>query len=73
MAIPFLPSDLIQETYNLLKSPDLPVANKIQLENFKKYFRKRWLGQTSAEELSIVESDITTNNGAESYHVKLKG
>ena len=73
MAIPFLPSDLIQETYDLLKSPDLPVANKIQLENFKKYFRKRWLGQTSAEELSIVESDITTNNGAESYHVKLKG
>ena len=65
MAIPFLPSDLIQETYNLLKSPDLPVANKIQLENLKKYFRKRWLGQISAQELSIFESDITTNNGAE--------
>ena len=73
MAIPFLPSDLIQETYNLFKSPDLLVANKIQLENLKKYFRKRWLGQISTEELSIFESDITTNNGAESYHAKLKG
>ena len=56
-----------------MKSPDLPVANKIQLENLKKYFRKRWLGQISIEELSIFESDITTNNGAESYHAKLKG
>ena len=24
MAIPFLPADLIQQTYNLLKSPNLP-------------------------------------------------
>ena len=73
MAIPFLPSDLIQETYNNLKSPDLPVANRIHLENLKKYFRMRWLNQISAEELSIFESDITTSNGAESYHAKLKG
>ena len=73
MAIPFLPTNLIQQTCNLLQSPVLLGNKNLQLENLKKYFKKRWLGQVNAEEISILDSDITTNNGTESYHAKLKG
>ena len=35
-------------------------------------FRRRWLWQTTSEELFIHEDKLTTNNGAECYHSKLK-
>ena len=43
-----------------------------RLEKLKKYFKKRWLNQISPEELSIHEINVSTNNGAESYHSKIK-
>ena len=42
------------------------------LKKLKQYFRRRWLNQVTVEELSIFDLTITTNNGAESYHSKLK-
>ena len=72
MAIAFLPADLIIPTYNLIETPTLPVDHLLKLEKLKKYFRKRWLNQIPHEELSVYEINITTNNGAESYHSKLK-
>ena len=72
MAIAFLPAGLIIPTYSLIETPTLPVDHLLKLEKLKKYFRKRWLNQIPHEELSVYEINITTNNGAESYHSKLK-
>ena len=74
MTIPFLPASLILSTFTFLESPTtLPVAEEIKVEKLKKYFKKRWLGYISPEELSIFEAHCSTNNGTESYHSKLKG
>ena len=73
MAIPFLPSTLIQPTYSLLDSPTtLTDTDMINLDKLKRYFAKRWLCQVSTEELSVFDTKSTANNGAESYHAKLK-
>ena len=72
MAIPFLPEALIIPTYTLIETPTLPVDHLLKLEKLKKYFRKQWLNKISPEELSVYEINISTNNGAESYHSKLK-
>ena len=42
------------------------------MDKLVKYFKRRWLLQTTPEELSIYEAKATTNNGTESYHAKLK-
>ena len=44
----------------------------LRLEKLKKYFKKHWINQISPEELSIHDINVSTNNGAESYHSKLK-
>ena len=72
MAIPFLPPSLIYPTDNLLQMPSLEDAEMIKFEKFKKYFKRRWLKQISSDELSLYEASIAINNGAESYHSKLK-
>ena len=73
MAIPFLPSTLIQPTYSLLNSPTtLTDTDMINLVKLRRYFTKRWLCQVSTEELSVFDTKSTTNNGAKSYHAKLK-
>ena len=66
-------STLTRPTYNLLNPlMTLGSAEKDNLEKLKRYFNKRWLCQVKPEELSIFEAKSTTNNGAESYHAKLK-
>ena len=72
MAIPFLPSDLIHPTYSLLQIPTIPEIEKLKLDNFLKYFKRFWLTQVKPSELSILELENGTNNGAESYHAHLK-
>ena len=75
MAIPFLPAIFANfANFTFLESPTtLPVTEEIKVEKLKKYFKKRWLGYRNPEELSIFEAHYSTNNGAESYHSKLKG
>ena len=72
MAIPFLPAALIAPTFTLIEIPAVPTEDVPRLEKLMKYFKKRWLHQISPEELSIHDITISTNNGAESYHSKLK-
>ena len=72
MAIPFLPASLISPTFQLIQLPDLPPTESMKLEKLVKYFKRRWLRQITSEELSIHEAKVTTNNGAESHHAKLK-
>ena len=72
MALPFLPSSIIRQTYALLKRPEFLLNESFKLNKLLKYFKKRWLNQIDSEELSTYNSDVTTNNGAESYHAKLK-
>ena len=50
----------------------LTSREKDSLDKLKRYFTKRWLCQVRVEELSIFDAKSTTNNGAESYHAKLK-
>ena len=72
MALPFLPSSTIRQTYALLKKTELPPNESVKLNKLLKYFQKRWLNQIDSVELSTYDSDVTTNNGAESYHAKFK-
>ena len=44
---------------------------ELQLVNsFKKYFTKTWIN--GSENLSVFYNEVTTNNGAESYHNTLR-
>ena len=70
MSIPFLPAALIIPTFNYLQVPEN--SERIKLEKLKKYFKRRWIERISPEELSINDINITSNNGVESYHSKLK-
>lgn len=74
MAIPYLPSSLINPTYTCLQMPSLDTSdlNMIKLQKLKKYFKKRWLSQIEPGELSVYSLNIATNNAAESYHSKIK-
>ena len=36
-----------------------------------KYYKRQWLTRIGPSQLSIFTSKVTTNNGAESYHVKI--
>ena len=66
MAIPFLPASLISPTYLFIQTPDLSATEFMKMDKLVKYFKRRWLLQTTPEELSIYEAKATTNNGAES-------
>ena len=74
MALPFLPSDTIQSVFVEITVPG-PNLTENQFVNFaklKRYIQRRWINQVSSEELSIWNHGNLTNNGAESYHGRLK-
>lgn len=72
MTLPFLPGDLIHSTHSFLQIPTLPQIEKLKLDAFLKYFKRYWLTKVKPNELSIFELENGTNNGAESYHARLK-
>ena len=72
MAIPHLPCDLIHSTYSLLQPPALQQIDQTKLDGFLRYFKRYWLTQVTPSELSVFELENVTNNGAESYHARLK-
>ena len=71
MAIPFSPASLIKPTFNFLQIPELENSEMLKLGKLNSYCKKHWLNKLP-EELSIYDINISTNNGAESYHSKLK-
>ena len=72
MAIPFLPPSLIVTTFDLIATPSLETSQASMMVKLKRYIKKYWFNQISPEELSIFDINISRNNGAESYHSKLK-
>ena len=72
MAIPFLPASLITPTFDLIPTPSLEANEASMVEKLKKYVKRYWLNHITPEDLSIFYVNISTNNGAESYHSKLK-
>ena len=72
MALPFLLEKEILPTFfeinlglNGLTDVELQLVN-----SFKKYFMKTWINVS--ESLSVFYNEVTTNNGAESYHDTLR-
>ena len=73
MAIPHLPCDLIHSTYSVLQPPALQQQiDKTKLDGFLRYSKRYWLTQVTTSELSVFELENVTNNGADSYHARLK-
>ena len=72
MAIPFLPAPLIYPTYTMISTPTLENEETEKLTKLKNYVRKHWLVKKTSEQLSVYNLNIATNNGAKSYHSKLK-
>ena len=75
MAIPLLPSNLINQAFNELLSENIQFDNLIDFENFcrfKRYVHNQWHRKIRPEHLSCHGLDDCTNNGCECYHAKLK-
>ena len=71
MAIPFLSASLIKPTFNSFQIPELENSEMLKLGKLNRYCKKHWLNKFP-KELSIYDINISTNNGAESYHSRLK-
>ena len=68
MALPFLTEEEISPTFIVIHL-ELVGVTDLELElvsSFKKYFIKTWID--GSQSLSIFYNEVTTNNGAESYH-----
>ena len=53
MAIHFLPASLIRPTFLFIQAPDLSATESMKMNKLVKYFKRRWLLQTTPEELYI--------------------
>ena len=74
LALPLLPSEEIEPTFNQLILLPLVVSTSqaSRISELKRYLSKSWLKNTPSCELSVYTSPVNTNNGAESYHKKIK-
>ena len=46
-------------------------SENLQIEKFKRYYKRYFLTRIGPAKLTIFTSKVTTNNGAESYHAKI--
>jgi hypothetical protein len=74
MSLPLLPSENMFPTWNVLEQQfiDLEVVDQLKLTQFKEYFRNQWINGFHPTELAVQDYESATNNGAESFHSKLK-
>ena len=74
MALPFLPPDEIQPTYEQITTQNLNLEKHQMdsVEKLKLFVRRRWINPVLPEELSVWHQKMATNNGAENYHGRLK-
>ena len=74
LALPLLPSEEIEPTFNQLILLPLVVSTSqaSRISELKRYLSKNWIKNTSSCELSVYTSPVNTNNGAESYDKKIK-
>ena len=76
MSLVLLPAEHIVPTFEtlLLQTFDFNVTDTALLVRFKKYLKSYWLkyAKKDPKMLSVFGRDSATNNGAESFHSKLK-
>ena len=74
LALPLLPPEEIEPTFNqlILLSLHVSTAQTSRIDLLKRYLKRTWIKNTSSIELSVYHAETTTNNGAESYHKKVK-
>jgi hypothetical protein len=75
MSLPLLPSENIIPCYNILDQQsvlNLDALDTAKLQNFKSYVRTQWLVNFNPTDIAVHDFEAATNNGAESWHSKLK-
>ena len=73
MALPFAPAENIQEAFVLnIKTINVNPSVSVKLQKFKHYIKSYWIDRITPADLSVFGHEIATNNGAESFHGKLK-
>jgi hypothetical protein len=74
MALPFLPARLIAQTFEILKQQiaGFPAEVQPKMQTFQKYFKKVYLTQNTADDISIYRLSRGTNNEQEGYHAVLR-
>ena len=74
LALPLLPAEDIETTFAQLNLIPLHLspAQTLQIEGLKIYLYINWIRNTPANELSVYLAKVNINNGAESYHKKIK-
>ena len=71
MTLPLLPSEHIAPTFDDITSEFESLTIKENIVLFQRYYKKQWLKRIGPLQLSIFACNVTTNNGAESYHAKI--
>ena len=74
LALPLLPAEEIEPTLNQLMLLPLHVSpsQTARIDVLNRYLTRNWIKHTQSTELSVHHAEVSTNNGAESYHKKLK-
>ena len=74
LAQPLLPPEEIEPTFNqpILLPLHVSTAQTSRIDLLKRYLKRTWIKNTSSIKLYVYHAETTTNNGAESYHKKLK-
>ena len=74
LALPFLPDEEIEPTFNQLLLLPLHVSpsQTARIDVLKRYLTRNWIKHTHSTELSVHHAEVSTNNGAERHHKKLK-
>ena len=74
LALPLLPAEEIEPTFTqpMLLPLYVSQSQTATIDVLKRYLTRNWIKQTQSIELSVHYAEVCTNNGAESYHKKLK-
>ena len=74
LALPLLPAEEIEPTFSQLMLLPLHVSpsQTARIDVLKRYLTRTWIKHTQSTELFVHHAEVSTNNGAESYHKKLK-
>lgn len=75
MALPLLPSDQIEECFQILNNDHVPNATPVlarKLQQFKRYLERFWIRKIQPQRMSVHGLDRRSNNTVESFHSMLK-
>jgi hypothetical protein len=76
MSLPLLPAEQILAAYTLLENmhieKSLLLVDRDKIATFQRYMKRQWFKVVGVNEFSVHNTDLTTNNPAESFNKKLK-